>query len=80
MSSYIEPHHTNGLIYHIRLTTHLDALWSEWFDDMSITNQPDGTCLLAGTVADQAALHGLLGKIRDLGLTLIEVKSIADKL
>lgn len=74
-----DPHRSKHCTYHIRLNTHLDAAWSEWFDGMTIANQTDGTCILAGLVADQAALHGLLNKVRDLGLTLIEVKSVADK-
>lgn len=64
--------------YQICLKGHLDSTWSEWFDGMIIANQPDGHCTLTGLVVDQAALHGLLIKIRDLGLTLIEVKSIYD--
>ena len=59
--------------YQIKLQGHLDSHWSAWFDNMTITNEPNGESLLAGPLADQAALHGLLGKIRDLGLPLIAV-------
>ncbi len=57
----------------IRIHGHLDPRWSSWFDGMALTHDPDGSTLLEGRVADQAALHGLLGKIRDMGLPLISV-------
>lgn len=60
-------------IYRIRLKGHLDSRWSEWFGDMRIEHQSDGTTLLTGPVPDQAALHGLLAKLRDLGLPLLTV-------
>jgi hypothetical protein len=59
--------------YEIRLKGHLDRRWSDWFDGFTISYQEDGITLLAGTVTDQAALHGLLMKVRDLGLTLLAV-------
>ena len=59
--------------YEIRLKGHLDSRWSAWFDGLSLTNESDGTTLIHGPVADQAALHGLLQKTRDLGLPLISV-------
>jgi len=59
--------------YEIRLKGHLDGSWAEWLGGMSLTHVTDGTTALAGPVADQAALHGLLQKLRDLGLTLISV-------
>ena len=59
--------------YEIRLKGHLDARWAAWFDGLILTNESDGTTLIHGPVADQAALHGLLQKTRDLGLPLISV-------
>jgi hypothetical protein len=57
--------------YEIRIKGHLDDEWVDWFESLTITLKEDGTTLLTGPVIDQAALHGLLKKIRDLGLTLI---------
>jgi len=61
-------------IYHIRVKGNLDQRWSDWFDGFGITPQAGDETLLSGPVADQAALHGLLNKIRDLGLPLLLVK------
>jgi hypothetical protein len=58
----------------IRVRGHLGPAWSTWFDDMTITQEDDGTTTLAGTVVDQAALHSLLVRIRDLGLELVRVE------
>ena len=63
-------------LYRIRVEGHLDPEWSEWLDNMAITQEEEGTTTLSGPVVDQAALHGLLIKIRDLGLVLITVESI----
>lgn len=63
-------------VYQIRVKGRLDQNWSSWFDNMALTFE-NGLTTISGTVADQAALHGLLAKIRDLGLTLIEVRQIA---
>ena len=60
-------------IYQIRLKGHLDHDWSDWLDGLTITHHADGTTCLVGPVADQAALHGLLNKIRDLGLPLLSL-------
>jgi hypothetical protein len=59
--------------YEIRLKGHLDSRWAAWFDGLAITRGNDGTTVIHGPVADQAALHGLLQKTRDLGLPLISV-------
>ncbi len=61
---------------HCRITVerHLDPTWSEWFDGLTILNLEDGKAVLAGPLVDQAALHGVLAKIRDLGLPLAEVQ------
>ncbi len=60
-------------IYQIRLKEQLDPHWSAWFDGLTVTTEVNGETLLTGEVVDQAALHGLLSKIRDLQLTLIAV-------
>jgi len=64
---------SQGDWYEFRVKGHLAACWSEWLDGLAIANQEGGECLLTGLVADQAALHGLLAKIRDLNLPLISV-------
>jgi hypothetical protein len=63
--------------YEICLTGHLAQRWADWFDGLTLTHQSDGTTLLAGEVVDQAALHGLLQKVRDLGLPLVSVAQVA---
>jgi hypothetical protein len=69
-----------GSIYQIRVKGSLDPKWSDWFDGLAITPQVGDETLLTGPVADQAALHGLLAKIRDLGLPLLLVKRGRDDL
>jgi len=59
--------------YDILVQGHLDARWADWFDGLCLTRQGDGTTLIQGAVVDQSALHGLLGKVRDLGIPLIAV-------
>ena len=59
--------------YQITVKEYLEESWSTWFDGLTITHSPDGTTILAGPVRDQTALHGLLAKLRDLGLTLVAV-------
>lgn len=59
--------------YQIRIQGHLDQRWASWFDGLALTHDKDGTTLLQGHVADQAALHGLLTKVRDMGLPLVSV-------
>ena len=59
--------------YEIRFDGQLDRGWSDWFDGFTVTNARDGTTSLTGPVADQAALHGLLRRVGDLGLTLISL-------
>jgi hypothetical protein len=61
--------------YEIRLRGHLDSRWAAWFDGLDLTQEGDGTTLIQGAVVDQAALHGLLQKVRDLGLPLVSVTS-----
>jgi hypothetical protein len=59
--------------YEIRLKGRLDPRWGAWFDGLSLRNEPDGTTVLQGPVVDQAALHGVLQRVRDLGLPLLSV-------
>jgi hypothetical protein len=59
--------------YEIRIQGRLDARWSAWFEGMDVVDADDGCTLIRGQVADQAALHGLISKVRDLGLPLISV-------
>ena len=60
-------------IYEIRVKGHLGRRWTEWFGGLEITHDDDGVTLLTGSVVDQAALHGLLRKVRDLGMPLVSV-------
>jgi hypothetical protein len=62
--------------YCIQVQGHLAPEWSEWFDGLVVQCQPDGTTTLAGPIRDQAALHGYILKVRDLGLPLIAVKPL----
>jgi hypothetical protein len=59
--------------YEIRVQGHLDHRWVAWFDGMDLSAENDGTTVIRGEVADQAALHGLLRRVRDLGLPLVSV-------
>ncbi len=63
--------------YEIRLTGHLGPRWAAWFDGFTITTQDDGTTVVSGDVVDQSALHGLLNRIRDVGLPLVSVVRVA---
>jgi hypothetical protein len=67
---------SNSQIYEIRLKGHLDNRWSAWFEGLTITLEKDGDTLLTGLVVDQAALHGLLKKVRDLGMPLVSVSPL----
>ena len=69
-------HEPAGKIYKIRLKGHLNDSWADWFDGMAFSHESDGTTTLTGKIIDQAALHGLLKKVRDLGLPLISVNRI----
>ena len=63
-------------IYEIRVKGILDSKWADWFGGLTIAPQPNGDTVLTGLVADQAALHGLLSKVRDLGLPLLSVERV----
>lgn len=65
--------------YEIRLKGHLDDKWADWFDGLSITREDNGETLLRGPVVDQAALHGVLKQVRDLGLPLLSVIQVERK-
>ena len=69
------PRHP-GTTYEIRVEGRLGPHWSAWFEGLSIAPEPDGTTVLAGPVADQAALHGLLQKLRDLGVPLVSLTAV----
>ena len=62
--------------YEIRLKGHLDTRWTAWFDGLSLTHHSDGTTVIHGPIADQAALHGLLQKVRDTGIPLVSVTRV----
>ena len=64
-------------IYEILIDGHLDDHWADWFDGLQIERKKAGHTILCGPVADQSALHGFLGKIRDLNLTLLSLKCVA---
>jgi len=70
-----ETHDETGL-YEIRLKGQLNNRWANWFDGLTIKLEDDGDTLLIGPVVDQAALHGLLKKVRDLGLSLVSVNIV----
>ncbi len=64
------------MVYQIRLRGHLSQQWTDWFEGLTITREENGDTLLTGSVIDQAALHGILKKVRDLGMPLLSVNSV----
>lgn len=62
--------------YEIRLAGRLDAHWTAWFDGLTVGQETDGTTVISGGIADQSALHGLLQRVRDLGLPLVSVNRV----
>ena len=75
MSNELEPKPipSQPVVYQIRLKGYLGSQWTDWFEGLTITLEEDGDTLLTGPVIDQAALHGLLKKVRDLGMPLVSV-------
>jgi hypothetical protein len=78
MSNEVEPKLTTNqlAVYQIRIESYLGSQWADWFDDLTIALDENGDTLLTGPIVDQSALHGLLKKIRDLGMTLISVNQV----
>jgi hypothetical protein len=78
MSNELEPKPTpsQSVIYQIRIKGHLGYQWTDWFEGLTITLEEDGDTLLTGPVVDQAALHGWLKKVRDLGMPLVSVNRV----
>ena len=78
MPNKLNPKSNPGqpIVYQIRIKGHLGRQWTDWFEGMTITLEDNGETLLTGPVADQAALHGLLKKVRDLGMPLLSVNRI----
>jgi hypothetical protein len=70
-----QPAPSQAARYTLRIAGHLDGRWSAWFDGLTMTHEDDGSTTLHGCVADQSALHGLLSKVRDLGVTLLSVEA-----
>jgi hypothetical protein len=68
--------HSDAGRYEIRVKGHLHSRWATWFDGLILTNHSDGTTVISGRVLDQAALHGLLQKVRDVGLPLVSVTPV----
>jgi hypothetical protein len=81
LSNMSETHASTGCRhgagrYEIRLKGHLETRWAAWFDGLTLTNESDGTTTIHGPIVDQAALHGVLQKARDLGLPLVSVTQV----
>jgi len=78
MSNNLDPRTDPGepLVYQIRIKGHLGRQWTDWFGGLTITLEDNGDTLLTGPVVDQAALHGLLKRVRDLGVRLLSVNPV----
>jgi hypothetical protein len=78
MSNKLDPKTNPGqpIVYQIRIKGHLGRQWTDWFEGLTITLEEDGETLLTGPVVDDAALHGLLKKVRDLGMPLLSVNRV----
>jgi len=75
-TTHPDPRSREAERYEIRLAGHLDAHWAAWFDGLTVTRNDDGTTDISGLIVDQAAFHGLLQRVRDLGLPLVSVTRI----
>lgn len=71
-----EPYSDQPTVYQIRLQGYLGQRWAEWFGDLSITYEDNGNTLLTGPIVDQTALHGILKRVRDLGIPLLSVNRV----
>jgi hypothetical protein len=67
---------TDHSTYRLRVVGHLDDRWSQWFGELTIDRHDDGTCTLTGPVTDQAQLHGILARLRDIGATLLSLRTL----
>ena len=76
---WLETEHTPPVVYQVRLRGHLGGQWTDWFGGLTVSLEENGETLLTGPVADQAALHGLLRKVRDLGMPLVSVVPVTDE-
>jgi hypothetical protein len=78
MSNELDPKKEPGqpVVYQIRIKGHLGSQWTDWFEGLTITLEEDGDTLLTGPVVDQAALHGLLKRVRDLGMPLVSISPV----
>jgi len=78
MTNELEPttNPCQPVVYQIRIKGHLGHQWTDWFEDLTITLEEDGDTLLTGPVVDQAALHGLLKRVRDSGMSLVSVSPL----
>ena len=78
MSNELNPRTdpSQAVVYQIRIKGQLDSQWTDWFEGLTITPEDNGDTLLTGPVVDQAALHGLLKRVRDLGMTLVSVNQV----
>ncbi|MEY2567577.1 MAG: hypothetical protein QOE35_2106 [Actinomycetota bacterium] len=70
---------TSAQQYEIRIKGHLAPRWAAWFDGMNLTNEDDGTTVIRGAVVDQAALHGVLQKLRDVGVSLVSLTQLPEE-